>query len=231
MKKKILLMFIAVILGFFGFAATFAFAWLSKPQTVAASDDAATTAAQNANAVLAQMQVSVEQESIATNSINSLTEKQLKSLVFEVREKIDQYNVRLKELDLRERRMQVAQDTLRSDIAEMSDLRVELASAVTALKSEQDNLTKKMVQIEQVEQDNLKQIALMYDSMDSEAAGRIITNMIQTQHQGSGFNDAVKILYYMTERPKAKLLASISESEPAVSAVICQKLKHTTESN
>lgn len=233
MKKKMLLICCTVALGFFGFAATFSFAWFTKPQAAAASENAAaaTEAAQNANAALAQMQKPADDdETVSSQTINSLTEKQLKTLVFEVREKINHYNVRLKELDLREKRMQVAQDTLRKDITEMSDLRVELAGAVASLKSEQDNLTKKMIEIDQIEQENLRTTAATFDKMDAEAAGNILTNMIQTQHQGSGFDDAVKILYYMTERTKAKVLASISETEPAVSAVICQRLKYTVES-
>ena len=41
-------------------------------------------------------------------------------------------------------------------------------------------------------------------------------------------DDAIKILYYMTERVKAEVLASIAETEPAISAYYCSELKLVT---
>jgi len=43
------------------------------------------------------------------------------------------------------------------------------------------------------------------------------------------FDDAVKILHYMTERTKAKLLAEMASSEPALAAVLSQRLKQIVE--
>ena len=230
MKKKML--FITIGAGVFGFAGMFSFAWFSKPVPQAPVDDPAVIAARNADAALKEMQANTDGNDTfkVGGAVRSMTEKQLKSLVYEVREKIEDYNVRLKELDLREQRLKMAQDALRKDIEEMSSLRVELASAVSTLKTEQDNLLKSKVEIEKIEQENLQLMAATYDKMDSDAAGKIISNMIQTQRQGNGFDDAVKILYYMTERTKANVLASIADTEPAVSAIICQRLKHTIES-
>lgn len=226
---KIKLILISVGVGVFGFAATFSYAWFSRPQSNGAMETAAADAARNASAVIAQQKQSETETLPATRTVQSLTEKQLKTLVYEVREKINDYNMRLKELDLREQRMQLAQDTLRKDIAEMSDLRVELASAVASLKSEQDKLMKDMLAIEQIEKDNLKRMAATYDKMDADAAGKILSSMIQNQAKGTGFDDAVKILYYMAERTKADVLASIAQTEPAVSAAVCRRLKQTVE--
>jgi hypothetical protein len=48
--------------------------------------------------------------------------------------------------------------------------------------------------------------------------------------RSTGSDDAVKILFYMSERTKAKVLASIAESkEPAISAYFCHKLKQIIE--
>jgi len=41
--------------------------------------------------------------------------------------------------------------------------------------------------------------------------------------------DAVKILYYMGERTKAKLLSEMVNSEPKLAAVLCEKLKRIVE--
>ena len=49
-----------------------------------------------------------------------LTQKQLKSLVYEVREKIQDYEGKMKELEVREARLQITQETLKEDIDEMS---------------------------------------------------------------------------------------------------------------
>jgi flagellar motility protein MotE (MotC chaperone) len=42
-------------------------------------------------------------------------------------------------------------------------------------------------------------------------------------------DDAVKILHYMTERTKAKVLAELVTSEPKLAAVLCEKLKQVVE--
>ena len=231
MKKKMI--FITLGLGLLGFGGTFAFAWFTKPEPQAPIETPASIAARQADAALAQMPQSPAQEDTFAidGAVKSLTEKQLKTLIYEVREKIDEYNTKLKDLELKEKRIQIAHEALRQDIEEMSSLRVELASAVSSLKTEQENLVKSKVEISKIEQTNLKLMAATYDKMDAESAGKIISNMIQAQRQGSGFDDAVKILYYMTERTKAKVLASIAETEPAVSAIVCQRLKQTIERN
>ena len=45
----------------------------------------------------------------------------------------------------------------------------------------------------------------------------------------SGFEDAVKILYYMTARTRGKVLANLSSSHSTLAAVFCQKLKLIVE--
>ncbi len=232
MKKKMI--FITLGVGVLGFAGTFSFAWLTKPKPQAPAETPAAAAARQADAALAQMHktADADEDTFAIDgAVKSLTEKQLKTLIYEVREKIDEYNTKLKDLEIKEKRIQIAHEALRSDIEEMSGLRVELASAVSMLKTEQENLVKSKVEIAKIEQTNLKLMAATYDKMDAESAGKIISNMIQSQRQGTGFDDAVKILYYMTERTKAKVLASIAETEPAVSAIVCQRLKQTIERN
>ena len=162
------------------------------------------------------------------NSIKrNLSETQLKSLIFEVRGNIRAYKTKLADLKLREQRLQIAQDMLRQDIDELSKLRVELASAVTTLKDERDKLEKSLVEIEANEIVNLQQISATYDKMDAPSAGKILLNMTQNQTSNSR-DDAVKILYYMTERVKAEVLASIAETEPGISAYYCSELKQVT---
>lgn len=158
----------------------------------------------------------------------TFTEKELKSLVYEVRQKIQEYNRKLKDLELREQRLQTAHATLKKDIENLNNMRVELASIIAQLKSERDKLLKSRVEISQAETTNLRSIAAAYDKMDASSASAILSSMCKDQVQGmagGGPEDAVKILHYMTERTKANVLAEICSSEPQLAAVLCHKLK------
>ena len=151
----------------------------------------------------------------------------------EVREKIEDYNNKLKGLELKEQRLQIAQDVLKEDVEELNNLRVELTSIVASLKGERDKLLKSRVEVAQTEKANLMSIAATYDKMDATSAGKILTNMNQmesSRHRSdSGIDDAVKILHYMTERTRAKLLAELVTSEPKLAAVLCRRLKQIIE--
>jgi hypothetical protein len=72
--------------------------------------------------------------------------------------------------------------------------------------------------------------------MDSASASKILVSMCMSQtqpgmidSQSSGFDEAVKILYYMTERTKAKLLAELTSAEPKLAAFLTQKLKRVVQ--
>jgi len=84
-----------------------------------------------------------------------------------------------------------------------------------------------MIKIEKVEQQNLVSIAATYDKMDSASAAVIMTNMskVSDSKKSSDIDDAVKILYYMTERTKAKVLAEMTKTQPEITALFCKKLK------
>jgi septal ring factor EnvC (AmiA/AmiB activator) len=169
----------------------------------------------------------------------ALTEKQLKSLVYEIRENIKEYNDRLADLKLREERLETAHSGLKEDIKKLSNLQVETTSMVARLKQEQDNLAKQKVEVAKTEQTNLMSIAAAYDKMDATSAGKILVNMCVSKGsqasdkrfggQGSNMDDAVKILYYMTERTKAKVLAGLVGIEPELTAVLVQQLKRIVE--
>lgn len=166
----------------------------------------------------------------------SMTEKQLKALVYEIQDNMGKYKSRLEGLETEEQRLQMAQETLKKDIEKLNNLRVELASMVSRLKSERDKLLKSRVEIVQAEKANLVSMAATYDRMDVAAASKILTNMCTSERDsqsqkkvfggsGSNMDDAVKILHYMTEKAKAKVLAELVNSEPTLAAILCEKLK------
>jgi hypothetical protein len=163
-----------------------------------------------------------------------LTEKQLKSLVYEVREKINDYETKEKELEVRESRLQITQDTLKKDIETLNQLRVELATMVANLKEQKNQLLATRTAITGNEKVNLTSIALTYDKMDPAGASKIISSMCAKQlesgkAEGGNIDDAVKILFYMNERSKGKLLGEIASTEPKLAAILCQRLKRVAE--
>jgi flagellar motility protein MotE (MotC chaperone) len=166
----------------------------------------------------------------------AMTEQQLKNLIQDIREKMREYDNRLQALTVRERRFEMAQDVLKEDIDKLNNLRIELASTVASLKSERDRLLKSRLEIDQAERVNLVSIAATYDKMEASSAGKIIANMCaaggdetQSGKKDGSFDDAVKILHYMTERTKAKVLAELAVSEPALAAAFSQRLKQIVE--
>jgi chromosome segregation ATPase len=220
----------------------FAFAWLTNKAT---PQEQSTEQAQQGLAGSDQQQIQLDMlqpDTAAASAVadsklkKAMTEKQLRNLMYEVREKIQEYDDKLQGLQTREQRLQTAHNMIKEDIEELNKLRVELASIVAGLKEQRDKLLQSRIQIAKAEKANLMKIAATYDKMKANSASKILTNMcsgqIQTTRSGglsSSMSDAVKILYYMTERTKGKLLAALATSEPTLAAVLCQKLKQIVE--
>jgi hypothetical protein len=230
-KKRIIIAAVAVV----SFAGSFVLAWLTKaaPQSQKTEVEQSTLASQETELKLPQPEAGTTSSigASARKMKKAMTEKQLKNLIYEVREKNQEYNSRLRSVELREQRLQIAQNMLKKDIGKLNNLQIDLASVVSTLKNERDKLLKSRVGVAKAEKDNLISIAATYDKMDAASASKILTNMTQMQ-TGSGdsyLNDAVKILHYMSERTKAKLLAELVTSEPKLAAVLCRRLKEIIE--
>ena len=243
MNKKLII--ITAAAGLLSFAGSFILAWLTKaapqPQNPQTNQPIPTNAggiSQTIESTLPQPEMGtestvnvVDRETKTSIAEKALTEKQLNELIYEVREKAREYNAKLKDLEQYEQRLRLTQDMLKKDSAELDNLRIELASIVTGLKNERDKLLKSRIEIAQTEKANLMAIASAYDKMDAASAGKILTNMSQKQSSepGGNLDDAVKILYYMSERTKAKLLAELVNSEPKLAAALCERLKQIVE--
>jgi len=237
-SKKLII--ITAAAGLVSFAGAFVLGWLTKPSPSSSPDESVQPTLAGGGAVpeLPQPGAGVIGAVGTASDIENkaMTEKQLKNLVFEVREKVQEYNNKLLDLEVREQRLQMAQDTLKKDIENLNDLRIELATIVANLKSERDKLLKSTLEVAQVEKDNLVLIAATYDKMDVGSAGKILISMCTSQtqpgkvdSQSSGFDEAVKILYYMTERTKAKLLAELTNTESKLAAILTRRLKLVVE--
>jgi hypothetical protein len=241
-NKKLIIM--AAAGGIVSFASAFLTVWLVGRSHSAAAAQAAAAGGQQKSETTAQAQATAasteagnsaaQSQEVGEEAIKGLSEKQLKSLVFEVREKIREYESKTKEVEVREARLAITQETLKKDIEELSRLKVETAALVANLKEQRNRLLETRAVIEQSEKTNLTSVAATYDKMDSTSASKIISSMCAKQmesgrFQGGAIDDAVKILYYMTERTKAKLLAEIVTSEPKLAALLCQRLKQISE--
>ncbi len=243
MSKKVIIVTGAA--GLVSFAGAFVFAWLSNPAAPSGpqgSGQSAPAADISASGVSQRQTDAARVASAPSGSMKkALTEQQLKNLVQDVREKMQEYDDRLQAIAMRERRLQVAHNVLKEDIENLDNLRIEVASTIANLKSERDKLLKSRLEIDQKEKNNLISLAASYDKMDVTGASKILTSMCKPEEseqrkgpdvgrKSSSYDDAVKILHYMTERTKAKLLAELATSEPILAAGLCQRLKQIVES-
>jgi len=242
MSKKFII--ITAAAGLVSFAGAFVFTWLTNSTQVSLPDEMEqpALAGDKSDPGLPEPQTGAIGTIAAASGpmTKAMTEQQLRNLVQDVRGKMQEYSNRLQALAVRERRLQMTQDVLKEDIESLNSLRIELASAIANLKSERDKLLKSRLEIDQAEKTNLVSIAATYDKMDVSGASKILANMcgtgslsetqsVEAGHAGSSFDDAVKILHYMTERTKAKLLAELATSEPSLAAALCQRLKQIVE--
>ena len=234
MSKKLIIMIAAA--GLISFAGAFAFAWFTKSAPVSQGDESnKPTIAAVAKPLLPQPEAAAlgpEDSKIR----NAMTEKRLKNLIFEVREKIKEYDNKLQVLEIQGQRLQITRDALKKDIENLNNLQIELVSTVAGLKEQRNKLLKSRVDVTKEEKANLVTTAATFDKMDAQSASKILTSMCTKQIKSadvgevdSGLSDAIKILHYMTERTKAKLLAELATSEPALAAALCKRLKQIVE--
>ena len=230
------------IAGLVSFAGAFVIGWLTKPAIRSGEPNQPTLASRETGAKPPLPAAKTTSSVIGAGDSpvkRAITEKQLENLTTEVLEKMQEYNNKLQSTKTQEQRLQMAQEVLKKDIENLNNLRVELASMTAGLKEERDKLLKSRLEIAQAEKTNLVSIATAYDKMDASSASKILTNMCMggegqkqtgdTARRGSGFDDAVKILHYMSERTKAKLLAELVDSQPKLAATLCERLKQITE--
>ncbi|MBN2314912.1 MAG: hypothetical protein JXM79_13355 [Sedimentisphaerales bacterium] len=237
MIKKIIIVTAAVLVSFTG---AFVFAWLtySAPENPSAPSEESVVTGSPSEQTLPPSETGMDVMAQTSTPISkNMTEEQLKELIKDIRKKMQEYERKVQALTVQEKRLQMAQNVLKEDIGNLTNLRIELASTIANLKSERDKLLKSRLEIEEVEKVNLIAIAATYDKMESSSASKILVSMckngqmqnIQARDGKSGFDDAVKILYYMTDRTKAKLLAELANTEPSLAALLNNRLIQIVE--
>jgi len=157
------------------------------------------------------------------DTVPSVDEKHLYDLIKEVRDKTEDCRKREFALTQQEQRLQMTKELLAKQTQELEALRLQVNTAVTHLKEVQGELDKNRIAIAADETKNLKRTAAVYDRMDPAAGGQILQSMCT----GNQSSDAVKILYYMSERSVAKLLSEMSDKKLAGSLI--EQLKRIKE--
>ena len=234
-KKLIIIIAGAAALSFGG---AFGVAWLTKPEPVAAEEPNAghlqDLARLQAELGLGEAAQPVSAEQKEKERQRAMTEDQLRNLVREVRDKIQEYQDKLQGLDLQEQRLKVAQGGLKDDLKKLEDLRVEVAAAVATLKAQRDELERSRIRITETEKANLKTQAATYDKMDADVAARYLAQMCKSRtgsaaDRQANAEDAVKLLYYMNDKKKANVLASLMQTEPDLAGALALRLKQIVE--
>ena len=228
MNKKIII--ITAAAGLVSFGGAFVFSWLTAPAPAQEEIDSSNKPellAQQDELELPSIESGGAVSATGSKAADTMTERQLKDLVADVREKMQEYDSKLQGLEAREQRLKTAHNMIKDDLEELNNLRIELASTVTAIKDEQAKLKARFIEIDKVEKNNLVTIAATYDKMDAATAGKILTDMVKMESSSgsNGFDDAVKILHYMGERSRGKLLVELASSESRLAATFCRKLK------
>lgn len=213
------------------FAGTFAFVWLTSkaPESTQASEQSPQAAADQTLPGLPFVTPgpSAPSHPDAPDAQTATTDKRLNTLIYEIQDKIRQYQEKDRHQAAHQQRLQMAAETLKKDAENLKKLQIELASTVAQLKQQQQTLEQTRVRINQTENANIRSIATTFDKMDSTSASNIVINMCRNNQT----DDAVKIIYYMTERTAAKLLAELSSAEPKLTPGLCDKLKRVSQDN
>jgi flagellar motility protein MotE (MotC chaperone) len=158
-------------------------------------------------------------------NLQSLSEKQLESMIFELREKMRDARKREKDLEVQEERIKAASEEIKGDLEKLNALRTELAATVSQIKQEREAMGKDQLTISAAETVKLQQIASIHDKMDPASGATLLLNMVTNKR----IDDAVQILNYMQERNAAKVLSEMVNKDPKVATMLCERLKKVRE--
>jgi chromosome segregation ATPase len=150
-------------------------------------------------------------------------EAELYQLVEDVRAKMRELDRRERELEERARQLALAESILDKQAEELENLRLQLVAPLTSLKEATRRLAESRERIARQEQANLKNIAAKYEKLDEDAGSDILVSMCENGQEA----DAVKILYYLSERTTAKMLGAIPDRELA--ARLLERMKRIQE--
>lgn len=150
----------------------------------------------------------------------ALTDTELRTMIRELRLKMEIFRTKEEEQARRKKHIMIAEEDLKKQIQELEKLRLALIPIVQDIRKEQQDMEATRTRFTAEEEKNLKSDAGTYDVMSVESAAKIFAVWCAgTQEQE---DHAVKILYYMQARSRAKLLAAM---DPKIAAPLSERLK------
>ncbi len=166
--------------------------------------------------------------------------EEIARMTSELRSRLSSVHEREEQLAARKKMIELIQEDIRGERTALDELRSQIKSELEALNEAVEGVEKqrgsideerqkiskttqemeaKIVQLQKEEQDNLKKMSGMYNSMSPEVAARILQNLADT----GKMDTAVKVLGQMQERQAAKVLAELSDA--GLAAQLVEKLK------
>jgi ATP phosphoribosyltransferase len=105
---------------------------------------------------------------------------------------------------------------MQEDITRLNQLQAQLTLVYEKVRKQETSLQARQLDISETEKANMQKLAQMYDKMDAAQASKVLVSMASNQQ----LPDAVKILYYMSERTSAKVIGEIAGTKPDVASVM-----------
>lgn len=170
---------------------------------------------------------------------NASTEE-IARMTGELRARLSSVRDREEQLAARKKMIELIQEDIRGERAALDELRTQIKNELEALNEAVEGIEKqrgsldderqkiskntqemeaRIVQLQKEEQDNLKKMSGMYNSMAPDVAARILQNLADT----GKMDTAAKILGQMQERQAAKVLAELTDA--GLAAQLVEKLK------
>ncbi|MBN1125634.1 MAG: hypothetical protein JXA82_11545 [Sedimentisphaerales bacterium] len=226
MKQIILLL----VIGIFSFVIAFGGTWWIKRSMAKVPDPTETQNPENQNGMTtagAGPESRLLRSSTATgmDRIRGMGEKELAGLIDDIRDKMKEYEIREKDLALEEQRIQMARGVLQEELDRLTKLNEHMTLTLEDLTRQDEQLQKTRIQINSIEKANIQRLATTYDKMDPVNSSKIMVSMMKNQQM----DDAIKIVYYMSDRTAAELLGQIATTQPDLAGVMSLELKKIKE--
>jgi flagellar motility protein MotE (MotC chaperone) len=220
--KKLHIILLAVM-GILSFTAAFGTGFvLKRNKAAAATPPPAAAAAESQKPSAKTAHASNQAEAFSELTVS---EGQLKTLIYDLRQKTQEAKVKQKELEQEAERIEITRQTLAEEFQQLNQLRENLNQTLMSLQEKERAIRDSLTEIESVEKLNLQRIAATYDKMDSAQSAKILLTM----SSNSQIKDAVKILYYMSERSASKVLGEIGTTRPETAGTLSLLLKQIKE--
>lgn len=227
MKKLQIILLIAA--GISSFAAAFGTSWYlnkKKAALLAQKAQAAPPAQAAGVASAAEAVPPLDFSSGSETASMGMSERQLQNLIHDVRTKLKDYQQRELQLEQEAARIEMSRQALQQDIDRLNALRDKLNVSISEIQQKETELQQSVMEIAALEKTNFQRLAGTYEKMEVVQAGKIMVTMAASNQ----LQDAVKIIYYMTDRSAGKLLAEIATAKPELASIICAHLKRIKES-